>query len=56
MTSSYAATQTMLHQKDSRLLMLNALERDTVFAMDLHRGEVIEEWVSSVCCLHSNFV
>jgi len=34
----------MLSQRDSRMLMLNPLRDDTVFCMDLERGQVIEEW------------
>lgn len=37
-------TKSMLHQRDSRLLMLAPDDKKAVFAMDLHRGEVIEEW------------
>jgi len=38
-------TKTMLHEKDTRLLMLDDRE-DRVLAMDLERGKVISEWTT----------
>lgn len=38
--------RTMLHNQDEKMLMLRQDQQDTVYVMDLHRGEIVEEWVS----------
>merc|ERR1712130_122181 len=37
-------SQMMLHQQDSKMLMLNEDIRNSIFCMDLNRGEIVEEW------------
>lgn len=34
----------MLHSKDSSLLVLDKEEQDKIFAVDLEKGKVVEEW------------
>lgn len=34
----------MLAQQDSKMLMLNPDRPDSVYCMDLERGQVVEEW------------
>ncbi len=41
----FSPAKAMLHQRDSKMLLLDASKQNTVFCMDLERGQVIEEWV-----------
>jgi hypothetical protein len=36
--------QVMLHDRDNQMLMLNKDDPEMVYVMDMHRGEIIEEW------------
>eukprot|EP01087_Luapelamoeba_hula_P014797 TRINITY_DN4389_c0_g1_i2.p2 TRINITY_DN4389_c0_g1~~TRINITY_DN4389_c0_g1_i2.p2 ORF type:complete len:395 (-),score=83.63 TRINITY_DN4389_c0_g1_i2:57-1241(-) len=37
----------MLHQEDEALLMLNPDDKNKIYKMDLHRGDIVEEWETS---------
>lgn len=43
-TSEFKISKMMLHQGDESLLLMNPDAPNSVFKMDLERGEVIEEW------------
>ncbi len=49
----FSPAKAMLHQRDSKMLLLDPAKEDTVFCMDLERGQVIEEWVCAfrLCAL-----
>ena len=40
-------SQMMLHQQDNKMLMLNNGNGNSIFCMDMNRGEIIEEWKTS---------
>ncbi|KAL6062309.1 Vacuolar import and degradation protein 27 [Balamuthia mandrillaris] len=40
----FSPKKMMLHQEDDSLLLLDPAERNKIFKMDLHRGDVVEEW------------
>jgi hypothetical protein len=40
----FSPSKVMLHEQDSKLLLLDEKRPNTVFCMDLNRGEVVEEW------------
>jgi hypothetical protein len=42
--SFFFVLQAMLHERDSKLLLLNPSDNTKVFCMDLDRGKVVEEW------------
>ena len=42
-----APSQMMLHEQDSKMLMLNNDHRNSIFYMDMNRGEIVEEWGTS---------
>jgi len=44
----FAPSRTMLSERDTKMLMLHPEQDDTVFCMDLERGQVVEEWKVSV--------
>jgi hypothetical protein len=40
----FSPTKAILHERDSKILLLDAARENTVSCMDLERGQVIEEW------------
>lgn len=42
--NEFSPSHTMLHETDEKMLMLNPDCHDKVYVMDLHRGDVVEEW------------
>jgi VID27 C-terminal WD40-like domain len=40
----YAVIQLMLHQQDSRMIMMNPGAPNSLFQLDIERGKIVEEW------------
>ncbi|KAI0081752.1 VID27-domain-containing protein [Panus rudis PR-1116 ss-1] len=36
--------QVMLHQQDSKMILMNPAEPHSLFSMDIERGKIVEEW------------
>jgi len=41
---TFSPAKTMLHYQDSSMVLTNASNQNTLYKMDLTRGEVVEEW------------
>ena len=40
-------SQMMLHEQDTKMLMLNDNDKNSIMCMDMNRGEIVEEWKTS---------
>jgi hypothetical protein len=40
----FEPSKAILHQQDTKMLLLHPDKPESVFCMDLHRGEVVDEW------------
>jgi hypothetical protein len=54
-SATFTPSKMILHQDEHSLLLLDPSKQSSVFKMDLERGEVVEEWVSTVQQIRSTF-